>query len=996
MHSRTSSRRARRGPFVLGVVLASVAVACLGLTIMVLVARAEVTAKLEALGRKYGLRVTVGDVDLPLAGGIGAAAVAIYRADGTVVAHFDRVETDLGLIEAALGKRRPSHIRVIGGEVVVRVANGKLADFATTGADEADAGNPSAKAAEIELELAGVSVGIEARHATARGAFVLPRTVIRAAEGSVTRDASRHWRGVGHGMIDTTEGPRHGSLKFDLGRGEVALDFGDGVRVVVETPRGPASVRLGGVTRAAADERLEVRAFEVQLGDRASLALAALTVEGGGTDLVPSPRGLTSLSMKGVEARQELPSADGRRFATHEFGAGKRFALFARELRVALGEPAEVPAGLPGGDGGGGTGLVVAWPVGVVLEDVHVASNAGAGRFEGEARHVELTLSNVAARLADGHLIDAVTALKMARPRGTLLVPARRDESGEAGDAPKTVADEPFGIIANDEEPHTPTQNAAAADAPAWGWLDRLFDALPSPEGLLPESLRARWPVVVARLEALKPEIRDAGIEVRDANGKQLLALEEGELKVTDGASGADGAPGAGAERAVVVAFRGAVLRDGRETGRVDVTANLTEAGTVRAVDAQLSGRDLANRIGRFIPHLSVQPDSELDLRIRYERPTLPNAPHHIAGSAKVRHFSFEFWRIADREIKDLEGEVSFEATLDGAGRRLLLSLPEMRIGDATLSGSIDIRKPAKHVPAFTARLAMARQDCGKAAASIPKALVSNLTQLAFRGEMEFAASLTVDLAKPQELDLEVKGDVSKCQVVSLDPAIDLEALRGPFVHHPREPKRGVLEHIAVGRGTPEWVKSERIPAIVKLAAWVTEDRRWTEHGGVRWDLVERALKLDLEYGRFVYGGSTITQQLVKNLYLTRGKNLARKLEEMIIAWQMERTLTKDEILTTYINCIEYGPDIYGIKAAAKHYFDKKVQDLDAIEAAFIMGLKPYPSAGYKQWLSGELDHWWIKRVSHVLDIMASFGPELITDDEAKGFAPYQPAFRVP
>jgi monofunctional biosynthetic peptidoglycan transglycosylase len=182
----------------------------------------------------------------------------------------------------------------------------------------------------------------------------------------------------------------------------------------------------------------------------------------------------------------------------------------------------------------------------------------------------------------------------------------------------------------------------------------------------------------------------------------------------------------------------------------------------------------------------------------------------------------------------------------------------------------------------------------------------------------------------------------------------------------------------------------------VKLAAWVTEDRRWTEHGGVRWDLVERALKLDLEYGRFVYGGSTITQQLVKNLYLTRGKNLARKLEEMIIAWQMERTLTKDEILTTYINCIEYGPDVYGIKAAAKHYFDKKVQDLDAIEAAFIMGLKPYPSAGYKQWLKGELDHWWIKRVSHVLDIMASFGPELITADEAKGFAPYQPTFRAP
>jgi membrane peptidoglycan carboxypeptidase len=294
----------------------------------------------------------------------------------------------------------------------------------------------------------------------------------------------------------------------------------------------------------------------------------------------------------------------------------------------------------------------------------------------------------------------------------------------------------------------------------------------------------------------------------------------------------------------------------------------------------------------------------------------------------------------------------------------------------------------------------MPRQDCGAAARSIPKGLIPNLPTLSLKGQIDFKASLNLDLNAPGDLTLEVTGKDQDCKVLSLSPNIDPTLLRGPFVHHPREPKRGVLEHIAVGRGTPEWVPSERIPDIVKLAAWVTEDRAWLDHRGVRFELVARALKIDLQHGRFIYGGSTITQQLVKNLYLTRDKNLARKLEEAIIAWQMERVLTKDEILTTYINCIEYGPDIYGIKQAAKTYFGKRVDDLDALESAFIMGLKPYPRAGYNQFLKGQLDVWWVRRVSHVTRLLAKFGPQYITPEEAEVFGQepinWQPTFRRP
>ena len=78
-----------------------------------------------------------------------------------------------------------------------------------------------------------------------------------------------------------------------------------------------------------------------------------------------------------------------------------------------------------------------------------------------------------------------------------------------------------------------------------------------------------------------------------------------------------------------------------------------------------------------------------------------------------------------------------------------------------------------------------------------------------------------------------------------------------------------------------------------------------------------------LERGRFVYGGSTISQQLVKNLFLTRQKNISRKIEEAIITWKMEEVVSKDRIMELYLNCIEFGPNIYGIRHAAQHYFGK-------------------------------------------------------------------------
>ncbi|MCC6621148.1 MAG: transglycosylase domain-containing protein [Deltaproteobacteria bacterium] len=956
----------RRLKLALGALVALLACAALAVTLAVLVGRSKVEARLVAMGERFGLRIEVGSVDIPIIGSIGARDLRVFGRTGDLVAELERIETDLSLIDAALGASRPGRVDIQGGRLHARIADGRPLDL-----ELVDRGEPTSPAGgptdALTLALRDVKLVVEARHTTSSGPVELAPIIATLSEVEVSRDADRQIRAVARGTwrTRTADGERDVpvSAELDTRLGRLGLQVEGAAHLGAATPWGPVWVAIGALERERGG-LTRVSGLHVVRGED-QIAVGAATLEGGGEGWLPEPRALTAASASGFSLRH-----GARTFAMDEarvtLGAEEGIAWPSPRLVTLRGARGEAPEPSTG------------------------------GTIRGEADEVALGLSAPLARLAAGQPLEAIAEIKLVRPKATLVIPRVEANGTTAADAAPGEADAPplTAMLGNDDELPADAAPKKATDSKAWSFLDRLFGDPadlhdPSLGDFVPAALRERVPELIARLATFKPEVRDASIEIADTAGKSLIAL--------DGASFSAG-PSSEHPGVVAIALRAAVLRDGKETGRADLEVAVDAAGVLQWVEGELAGKDLANRLARFVPHLTVQPDAELAIDIRYSRPRVDNAPHHIAGTIEVRNFNFEFWRISDREVRDLEGSATFDLSVDRRGRRLLLNLPELGMGQATMSGSLDLTKRAGKLPSFTARLQMARQDCGKVADSIPRSLIPNLSTLAMRGEMEFDASLVVDLENPRDLVLAVAGDIASCKIESLGPTIDLARLQGPFVHHPREPGRGVLEHIAVGPGTSQWVRAERLPEIVKLAAWVTEDRAWTKHAGVRWELVARALKIDLMHGRFVYGGSTITQQLVKNLYLTRTKNLARKLEEAIIAVQMERVLTKDEILTIYVNCIEYGPDIYGVKHAARHYFDKKVDELDALEAAFIMGLKPFPKAGYNQWLKGRLDEWWVKRVSHIMRLMPRFGPDIITEAEAEAFAEsgFQPTFHRP
>jgi len=139
------------------------------------------------------------------------------------------------------------------------------------------------------------------------------------------------------------------------------------------------------------------------------------------------------------------------------------------------------------------------------------------------------------------------------------------------------------------------------------------------------------------------------------------------------------------------------------------------------------------------------------------------------------------------------------------------------------------------------------------------------------------------------------------------------------------------------------WTALSSIPRHVRTAILVSEDGTFYSHAGVDWHEVQASLETNWEKGRIVRGGSTITQQLAKNLYLSTSRDPIRKGKELLITWMLESTLSKKRIFELYLNIIEWGPGIFGIETAAQRYFHKPASRLSREEGARLAAVIPSP-----------------------------------------------------
>jgi monofunctional biosynthetic peptidoglycan transglycosylase len=165
----------------------------------------------------------------------------------------------------------------------------------------------------------------------------------------------------------------------------------------------------------------------------------------------------------------------------------------------------------------------------------------------------------------------------------------------------------------------------------------------------------------------------------------------------------------------------------------------------------------------------------------------------------------------------------------------------------------------------------------------------------------------------------------------------------GFVIYRPYEPNGSDRYWRATGPVFADWTPSNQIPRSCKAALVNQEDQKFYDHYGFDPENIKRALQKNERRGKIRYGASTITQQLVKNLFLSRTKSYVRKAREMTGAVLLNATMSKQEQLAWYFNVVEFGPRIYGIKAAAKAYFGKKPENLTASECRTLVWTLPSP-----------------------------------------------------
>jgi len=308
---------------------------------------------------------------------------------------------------------------------------------------------------------------------------------------------------------------------------------------------------------------------------------------------------------------------------------------------------------------------------------------------------------------------------------------------------------------------------------------------------------------------------------------------------------------------------------------------------------------------------------------------------------------------------------VQAELTIDGAAldHRAIASAPvpvdgavtlDLTTGDGRIDartvrlarGAIDltasgwVRHAGRRVVAADATLTLAPADCRGLIEGLPVALRGPLDELVVRGTLAGRAhvAFALDEQHADGVDLTLDLDPRTCQVLADAPAADPSRLAGAAEHVFPDGHRAM-----VGPGIGDWVDLAALPAHVRGAFVAAEDARFWDHPGFDLDQIARSLEVDLREHRFARGGSTISQQLVKNAFLDQRRTLTRKLQEAVLTWRLEAVLDKRTILARYLNVIELGPGVFGVGAAARHWFGKSAEQLDVHEAAFLAALTPAP-----------------------------------------------------
>lgn len=294
--------------------------------------------------------------------------------------------------------------------------------------------------------------------------------------------------------------------------------------------------------------------------------------------------------------------------------------------------------------------------------------------------------------------------------------------------------------------------------------------------------------------------------------------------------------------------------------------------------------------------------------------------------------------------------------------RKIILKIPTRTSGkywknSPRITGQMTASLTSSEPPQFKANghFSMEATPCQMMIDSSPKGLTPNLDDFKLSGFLSAGITFRMDTEKPEDLFFDVTGASYSCQVVKAPYSFTKEHLNGAFTLQREVKGSSDPVEISVNPFSDDYTPIESIAKTVNLALVTSEDNAFFQHKGIDLFALENAVHRNFTEKRIAVGGSTITMQTVKNLYLGNERTISRKIQEFFLAWHLEKILDKNRILEIYVNIVEFGPGVYGITNAAQHFFGKHPFDLNLVESAYLASVLPSPTNRYQNFCNGKL-----------------------------------------
>ena len=306
---------------------------------------------------------------------------------------------------------------------------------------------------------------------------------------------------------------------------------------------------------------------------------------------------------------------------------------------------------------------------------------------------------------------------------------------------------------------------------------------------------------------------------------------------------------------------------------------------------------------------------------------------------------------LSNAPLSQINGNLAMTAWADMSEKTFTIEHAHGSLGEIPFDFAALRQKNASGGHRFDVLFASAGQSDGFIA-SLPVGFAPMLTGYSLTGPYGIRLGLSFDDNDYDALMLDAEFMLDEVQTLKYDPRSDFSRLVGDsFMVR----VNAASVPISIGPKDPNWARFYDLPRETAYAFVASEDTKFFMHNGFDIRAIRASLIADLKADKVVRGGSTISQQVVKNLFLNHDKTASRKFQEAFLTWQMERTLPKIRIIELYLNLAHWAKDVYGIREAAKYYFNKPISQLTLRESLFLVSILPNPIVFGRQYSKNQL-----------------------------------------